>query len=82
MSTALTAFGRFSSEIAPISMPGICATRVTMSVPISPDPIRPMRIGLPVSPRAARSRASPVSATFVGIAIPPAILRHQNDEHM
>ena len=41
-------------------MPDICAPRVTRSVPISPEPITPMRIGLAVVARTSRSRASPV----------------------
>ena len=43
-------------------MPVIWWHWVTMSVPISPDPMRPMRIGLPVSSsRRARSAARPVA---------------------
>jgi hypothetical protein len=62
MDTALCAFGTLSSEIAATSTPSIIAARVTISVPISPDPISPMRTGLPEEARAARSFANPVNA--------------------
>src|SRR6478736_2921781 len=52
-------------ETAQTEMPGISMPWVTRSVPISPEPMTPMRTGRPSSARLARSRARPVRATLV-----------------
>ena len=51
--------------MATSSTPFISMHWVTRSVPISPEPITPMRTGLPSSARRARSRARPVRAMLV-----------------
>ena len=56
MRTASWARAASRSAMAATSTPAMRVARVTMSVPISPEPIRPMRTGRPVSARAARSR--------------------------
>src|SRR6186713_1953717 len=52
-------------EMAQSVTPRISMHCVTRSVPISPEPMTPMRTGRPSSARLARSRARPVRATLV-----------------
>ena len=71
ISTARCAASGLMSMTAATSIPSIMAVRAMMSVPISPAPTSPIRIGVPLSCLRFKSFARPESAMLLATALRP-----------